>query len=85
MKKLLMILLAVLMCLSLAACSGGGEEAAPADNQGGETTEVDTATFEELLAAGIENGNKLTIYSTHSGDVSALEAFMIKYAPDIEY
>ncbi|MBQ9425747.1 MAG: hypothetical protein IJU42_07395 [Erysipelotrichaceae bacterium] len=85
MKKLLMILLAVLMCLSLAACSGGGEEAAPADNQGGETTEVDTATFEELLAAGIENGNKLTIYSTHSVAVSALEAFMIKYAPDIEY
>ncbi|MBQ6334987.1 MAG: substrate-binding domain-containing protein [Erysipelotrichaceae bacterium] len=84
MKKLFILLLSVLMCLSLAACSsnGGGETPAePAD----EPTEAATETFEELLAAGIANGNKLTIYSTHSVTVSALQAFMRKYAPEVEY
>ena len=84
MKKLFALLLAVLMCLSLAACSGGGEtpaEPAPAEEP---TTETSGETFEELLAAGIANGNKLTIYSTHSVTVSALEAFHNKYCPDVE-
>ena len=84
MKKLFALLLAVLMCLSLAACSGGGEtpaEPAPAEEPAAETSDE---TFEELLAAGIANGNKLTIYSTHSVTVSALEAFHNKYCPDVE-
>ena len=84
MKKLFALLLAVLMCLSLAACSGGGEtpaEPAPAEEPAAETS---GETFEELLAAGIANGNKLTIYSTHSVTVSALEAFHNKYCPDVE-
>ena len=39
----------------------------------------DKATFEELLAAGKANGNKLTIYTTHSVTVSAVEAFANKF------
>ena len=91
MKKLLALLLAVLMCLSLAACSsgnGGGEQApaeTPAEEPAPAETETAAETFDELLAAGIANGNKLTIYSTHSVTVTALEAFMKKYAPEIEY
>ena len=85
MKKLLTLLMALLVCFALVGCSGSSNEGggeAPAEET---TTGPDQATFEELLAAGIENGNKLTIYSTHSVACSALEAFMIKYAPGIEY
>ena len=85
MKKLLAVLLSVLMCLTMFGCSGGegGKEG------GGDTpsTEVDTATFEELLEAGKANGKPLTIYTTHSVINDAIEAFMIKYELDgkIEY
>lgn len=44
----------------------------------------DQATFEELLEAGKKNGNKLTLYSTHSVAVSAVEAFANKFGVDIE-
>ena len=81
MKKLFALLLAVLMVLSLAGCSGNGGETPKEEPK----EEPAAETFEELLAAGIANGNKLTVYTTHSVAVSALEAFMIKYAPGIEY
>ena len=81
MKKLFALLLAVLMVLSLAGCSGNGGETPKEEPKEERAAE----TFEELLAAGIANGNKLTVYTTHSVAVSALEAFMIKYAPGIEY
>ena len=83
MKKLFAVLMAILMVLSLSACSNGnnGGNETPED----EPTETTAETFEELLAAGIANGNKLTVYTTHSVAQSALEAFMIKYAPGIEY
>ena len=83
MKKLFALLLAVLMVLSLAGCSNGGGSETPTE----EPTEEPAAaeTFDELLAAGIANGKKLTVYTTHSVAVSALEAFMAKYAPGIEY
>ena len=85
MKKLFALLLAVLMVLSLAGCSNGGGGETPAPTE--EPTEEPAAaeTFDELLAAGIANGKKLTVYTTHSVAVSALEAFMAKYAPGIEY
>lgn len=86
MKKLLTVLLSVLMCLTMFGCSGGGE----GGKEGGDDTPksgADTATFEELLAAGKENGKPLTIYTTHSVINDAIEAFMIKYELDgkIEY
>lgn len=57
----------------------------PTEPTGGEQAGLpDQATFEELLAAGKENGNKLTIYSTHSVTVSAVEAFANKFGIDIE-
>ena len=45
MKKLLALLLALTMALSLAACGGSDEEEAPADEQGGDTagTEAEAA------------------------------------------
>ena len=81
MKKLFALLLAVLMVLSLAGCAGKGGET-PAEEP---TNEPAAETFDELLAAGIANGKKLTVYTTHSVAVSALEAFMGAYAPGIEY
>lgn len=91
MKKFLAVLAALMICLTMFGCSsnqgGGSEQPQPT---GGEetpapTAEVDSATFEELVAAGVANGNKLTVYTTHSVVQSALEAFMGKYAPGIEY
>jgi iron(III) transport system substrate-binding protein len=81
MKKLFALLLAVLMVLSLAGCAGKGGET-PTEEP---TNEPTAETFEELLAAGIANGKKLTVYTTHSVAVSALEAFMAAYAPGVEY
>ena len=43
----------------------------------------DKATFDELLAAGKANGNKLTVYTTHSVAVAAVEAFANKFGIDI--
>lgn len=62
--------------------SDDGEE--PGVDGDAEAGLPDQATFEELLAAGKENGNKLTIYSTHSVTVSAVEAFANKFDIDIE-
>lgn len=94
MKKIIAILLAMVMLLGLCACAKTEEPAttpAPAaDNTPQETSApeteapaVDQATFEELLEAGKKNGNKLTIYSTHSVAVSAVEAFANKFGIDI--
>ncbi|MBQ1508843.1 MAG: hypothetical protein IIZ47_05415 [Erysipelotrichaceae bacterium] len=83
MKKLLAVLLALLMVLTLAGCGSkpsGGDEPTPEP-----TPEPAAETFDSLLAAGIANGKKLTIYTTHSVAVSALQAFMRKYAPGVEY
>ena len=84
MKKLLSVLFVLLLAVSLFGCGSKGENPTPQGNDT-PTAEVDTATFEELLEAGIANGNKLTIYTTHSVAVSALQAFMRKYAPGVEY
>ena len=69
MKKILALALACVMLLALAACA---------------FADADTATFEELLEAGKANGNKLTLYSTHSVSVAAIDAFANKYGIDIE-
>ncbi len=81
MKKLLAVLLSALMCLTMFGCSGGN---GGGNEGGGDTpkTGADTATFEELLAAGKANGKPLTIYTTHSVVNDAIEAFMIKYELD---
>ena len=84
MKKLLSVLFVLLLAVSLFGCGSKEENPTPQGNDT-PTAEVDTATFEELLEAGIANGNKLTIYTTHSVAVSALQAFMRKYAPGVEY
>lgn len=94
MKKILALLLAAMMVLSMAACANEKttETSAPAQSDAGqESTEgetqaeatVDQTTFEQLLEAGKANGNKLTIYSTHSVTVSAVEAFANKFGIDI--
>ncbi|MCR5347585.1 MAG: hypothetical protein K6E38_07395 [Fretibacterium sp.] len=70
MKKFLSLICCFVMAFSVAAY------AAPASLP-------DTATFDELLAAGKANGNKLTAYTTHSVLVSALEAFANKFGIDI--
>ena len=69
MKKLTALILACILVFSLCACAFG---------------EADTATFEELLEAGKKNGNKLTLYTTHSVTVSSIEAFANKFGIDIE-
>ncbi len=69
MKKILALALASVLLLALAACA---------------FADADTATFDELLAAGKANGNKLTIYTTHSVAVSAVEAFANKFGIDLE-
>ena len=94
MKKILALLLAAMMILSMAACGTEKttETSAPAQSDAAqESTEgetqaeatVDQTTFEQLLEAGKANGNKLTIYSTHSVTVSAVEAFANKFGIDI--
>ena len=94
MKKILALLLAAMMILSMAACGAEKttETSAPAQSDAAqESTEgetqveatVDQTTFEQLLEAGKANGNKLTIYSTHSVTVSAVEAFANKFGIDI--
>lgn len=94
MKKILALLLAAMMVLSMAACGTEKttETSAPAQSDAAqESTEgetqaeatVDQTTFEQLLEAGKANGNKLTIYSTHSVTVSAVEAFANKFGIDI--
>lgn len=94
MKKILALLLAAMMVLSMAACTTEKttETSAPAQGDAAqESTEgetqaeatVDQTTFEQLLEAGKANGNKLTIYSTHSVTVSAVEAFANKFGIDI--
>ena len=94
MKKILALLLAAMMVLSMAACGAEKttETSAPAQSDAAqESTEgetqaeatVDQTTFEQLLEAGKANGNKLTIYSTHSVTVSAVEAFAKKFGIDI--
>ena len=94
MKKILALLLAAVMVLSMAACGAEKttETSAPAQSDAAqESTEgetqaeatVDQTTFEQLLEAGKANGNKLTIYSTHSVTVSAVEAFANKFGIDI--
>ena len=69
-------MLAALLCVTaLAGCktTGGEDPNTPVE------TEVDTAKFDDLLAAGIKNGNKLTIYTTHSVIEDAVKAFAVKY------
>ena len=81
MKKLLTIMLAALLCVTaLAGCGSKGGN----DTVGPTPTEVDSATFEELLAAGIKNGNKLTVYTTHSVIEDAIKAFALKYGVPAE-
>ena len=67
MKKLTALILACLMVFSLTAAFA----------------DADPATFEELLEAGKANGNKLTLYTTHSVTVSSIEAFANKFGIDI--
>ena len=68
MKKLIALILVCVLAFSLSACA---------------FAEADPATFEELLAAGKANGNKLSIYTTHSVTVSSVEAFANKFGIDI--
>ena len=68
MKKLLALVCCIAMALSVAPVSAAAADSGP-----------DKATFDELLAAGKANGNKLTIYTTHSVTVSAVEAFANKF------
>ncbi|MBQ4252576.1 MAG: substrate-binding domain-containing protein [Erysipelotrichaceae bacterium] len=82
MKKLLSLLVAVLMVVTLFGCNNNNNNGG---NNNNSASGPDTATFEQLLEAGKKNGNKLTVYTTHSVVNSALEAFMIKYAPGIDY
>ena len=96
MKRIVSGLCCAAMLLSLAACGGKTEPTpgpegndptvesqAPVEESKTPETTVDQATFEELLEAGKKNGNKLTIYSTHSVTVSAVEAFANKFGIDI--
>ncbi|MBR4360276.1 MAG: extracellular solute-binding protein [Clostridia bacterium] len=69
MKKLTALILACLLVFSLSACA---------------FADADPATFEELLEAGKANGNKLSVYTTHSVTVSSVEAFANKFGIDIE-
>ena len=71
MKKFLSLVCCLALALSLAACAFAAESG------------PDEATFEALLAAGKANGNKLTIYTTHSVVVSAVEAFANKFGIDL--
>ena len=98
MKKILSGLCCAAMLLSLIACSSGTadqsqapskapDDQTPASQPAEDQTpasSVEQTTFEELLESGKANGNKLTIYSTHSVTVSAVEAFANKFGIDID-
>lgn len=90
LKKFLVLLATFCMFVTvLTGCSSS----TTTDETGGEDTTADTttstgpdsATFEELLEAGKENGNKVTVYTTHSVIESACEAFKVRYELDVEF
>lgn len=91
MRKVLTVLCCFFLCAAaLSGCSDKGTkepEKQPDNAQTpGESTEgIDQSTFEELLQKGIENGKKVTVYSTHSVVVSGCEAFKNKYNLDVEF
>ena len=89
MKRLLIMLLTMLLCLTtLVACStsdSGTNDDTADDTPDTSADEVDQRTFEELLESGKENGNKVTIYTTHSVVTSAAEAFKKKFDLDVEF
>lgn len=92
MKKFLSLLCALLLCGSvLSGCSSTeSSESESQQESGTPSTEqqeggIDQTTFEELLESGKENGNKVTVYTTHSVVVSACEAFKNKYELDVEF
>ena len=82
MKKLLVWLCVLAMTFGMVGCTPKPNE--PDTPDGPKTGYDETATFEELLAAGKANGNKLTVYTTHSVAVSALEAFANKFGISLD-
>lgn len=93
MKKALKVLLASMLCGSMlvgcgsASTESEGDVADSTETAAATTSEdgIDQTSFDELLQAGIENGNKVTVYSTHSVVVSACEAFANKFDLDVEF
>ena len=88
MKKLLALMLAVLMALTMAGCSGGGNTPAPADNQSEVQkiiAEAQTMTLEELAKKAIEESNGKMVYGlgNSSRGKSALPLF-IEYLQTID-
>lgn len=91
MRKVLTVLCCFFLCATaLSGCSDKGTKEpekqpdnaqTPSESTGG----IDQTTFEELLQKGIENGKKVTVYSTHSVVVSGCEAFKNKYNLDVEF
>ena len=87
MKKLMLVLLSVLMCLSLAACSGNGGNKDDSDLSEVQKiiAEAQTMTLEELAAKAIEESNGKTFYGVgnSSRGKSALPLF-IEYLQTID-
>ena len=88
MKKLLALMLAVLMALTMAGCSGDGNTPAPADNQSEVQkiiAEAQSMTLEELAQKAIEESNGKKVYGVgnSSRGKSALPLF-IEYLQTID-
>ena len=89
MKKLLMVMLAVLMALTLVACgNGGGGGETPADNRSEVQkiiAEAQTMTLEELAKKAIEESNGKKVYGVgnSSRGKTALPLF-IEYLQSID-
>lgn len=89
-KKALCVSVCALMAAGCGSSSSAAASSAPAaaSSSAAEESTAATAasgsseTFDELLAAGKENGNGLTVYSTHSVVVTACSAFQKEYGLD---
>jgi iron(III) transport system substrate-binding protein len=76
----------ILAATMLCGCSSGASATATASaSASSASTGPDSATFEELLEAGKKNGNKVTIYTTHSVVIDAAAAFKNKYNLDVDF
>ena len=86
MKRLFKVLLASIMVLSMAACSGNETDTGnntPDDPK--DLYVVDTTSFEDLVAKAQEEGGPIRIYSTHSSVEKGAALFTAKYGIEVEF
>ncbi len=84
MKKLLCVLLAAMMALTMLACSGG-DDAAEAEGVAKVVEDGKALTIDELAAKAKEEKGDFHIYSTSSKTDKVVQAFAEKYGLEGEF